>query len=105
MRLIDGDALIDKYGEWYVEELTNYLEIGYIGTIKHIVDSMPTIEPERAIKDCRNCKHGNYNDHWGTYFCYYSGDCNDWDKWESSAQPERRKGKWIKDEGWNFCSN
>ena len=44
MRLIDGDALIDKYGEWYVEELT---EIGYIGTIKRIVDSMPTIEPER----------------------------------------------------------
>lgn len=44
MRLIDGDALIDKYGEWYVEELT---DIGYIGTIKRIVDSMPTIKPEQ----------------------------------------------------------
>lgn len=44
MRLIDGDALIDKYGEWYVEELT---EMGYIGTIKRIVNSMPTVEPER----------------------------------------------------------
>lgn len=44
MRLIDADALIDKYGEWYTEEGT---EVGYIGTIKGIVDSMPTIESER----------------------------------------------------------
>ena len=43
MRAIDGDALIDKYGEWYTEEGT---EEGYIGTVKGIVDSMPTIEPE-----------------------------------------------------------
>lgn len=44
MRLIDADALIDKYGDYYTEEGT---EEGYIGTIKGIVDSMPTIEPER----------------------------------------------------------
>jgi hypothetical protein len=44
MRKIDADALIDKYGDWYTEEGT---EEGYIGTIKGIVDSMPTIEPER----------------------------------------------------------
>ena len=44
MRTIDADALIDKYGDWYTEEGT---EEGYIGTIKGIVDSMPTIEPER----------------------------------------------------------
>ena len=44
MRLIDADELIDKYGNWYTEEGT---EEGYIGTIKGIVDSMPTIEPER----------------------------------------------------------
>ena len=43
MRLIDADALIDKYGDWYTEEGT---EEGYIGTIKGIVDSMPTIEPQ-----------------------------------------------------------
>ena len=58
MRLIDADALIDKYGEWYVEELT---ETGYIGTIKRIVDSMPTIEPESPCTvcqefDCYGCK-------------------------------------------------
>ena len=44
MRLIDADALMDKYGDWYTEEGT---EEGYIGTMKGIVDSMPTIEPER----------------------------------------------------------
>lgn len=42
-RLIDADAMIDKYGEWYTEEGT---EVGYIGTIKGIVDSIPTIELE-----------------------------------------------------------
>ena len=53
-RLIDGDALIDKYGDWYTEEGT---EEGYIGTIKGIVDSMPTIEPEQheiGYSECAN---------------------------------------------------
>ena len=45
MRCIDADALIDKYGEWYTEEGT---EEGYIGTIKGIVDSMPTIEGRKT---------------------------------------------------------
>ena len=49
MRLIDADALIDKYGDWYTEEGT---EEGYIGTIKGIVDSMPTIEPEPKWIPC-----------------------------------------------------
>ena len=62
MRAIDADALIDKYGDWYTEEGT---EEGYIGTIKGIVDSMPTIEPERKkgkwkyigfmIVECSEC--------------------------------------------------
>ena len=56
--------------------------------VKQWLDHLPSAEPERAIKDCRNCKHGNYNDHWDTYFCYHSDDCNAWDKWEPSAQPE-----------------
>jgi hypothetical protein len=56
MRLIDADALIDKYGDWYTEEGT---EEGYIGTIKGIVDSMSTIEPsaQPEIIYCRECKH------------------------------------------------
>lgn len=59
------------------------------------LEKLPSAESERAIKDCRNCKHGNYNDHWDTYFCYHSGDCNAWDKWEPSARPERKTGEWI----------
>ena len=44
MRLIDADALIAKYGDWYTEEGT---EEGYIGTVRGIVDGMPAIESER----------------------------------------------------------
>lgn len=53
-----------------------------------ILRNLPSAQPEQAIKDCRNCKFGDYNDHWNTNFCYYSGDCNNWDKWEPSAQSE-----------------
>ena len=51
-------------------------------------DCLQSAQPERAIKDCRNCKFGGYNDHWNTNFCYCSDDCNNWDKWEPSAQPD-----------------
>lgn len=59
-------------------------------TAKDAIDAVcniPSTQPEQAIKDCRNCKHGRYNDHWDTYFCYCPNDCNDWDKWEPSTQP------------------
>lgn len=51
------------------------------------------IEPE-AIKDCRNCKHGKYNDCFNVLFCNCNGDCKDWEKWESK-EPLRGKGHWI----------
>lgn len=60
MRAIDADALIEKYGDWYTEEGT---EEGYIGTIKGIVDSMPTIEPEQKWIPCSERlpnQYGNY---------------------------------------------
>ena len=44
MKLIDADALIEKCGEWYVEEGP---EDGFIGTIKQLIDAQPTIKPER----------------------------------------------------------
>ena len=44
MRRIDADALIAKCGEWYVEEGP---EDGFIGTIKQLIDTQPTIEPEQ----------------------------------------------------------
>ena len=46
MRLIDADAMIDKYGEWYTEEGT---EEGFIGTLKGVINMMPTIEPRKWI--------------------------------------------------------
>lgn len=62
MRAIDGDALIDKYGDWYTEEGT---EEGYIGTIKGIVDSMPTIEPERKTGKWTEVDE---NEYWGMWY-------------------------------------
>ena len=41
MRLIDADALIEKCGDWYVEEGT---ESGFIGTLKNLLVTMPTIQ-------------------------------------------------------------
>jgi len=45
MRLIDADALIKKYGDWYVEEGT---ESGFIGTLKNLLATEPTIQPEKT---------------------------------------------------------
>ena len=42
MRLIDADAMIDIYGDWYTEEGP---EEGFVGTLEGVVDMMPTIWP------------------------------------------------------------
>lgn len=54
------------------------------------LENLPSAQPEQAIKDCRNCKHGRYNDYHQTMFCYNSDDCTDWNLWEiaESAQPQ-----------------
>ena len=53
MRLIDADALIAKYGDLYAEEWPEKGFIGTIrGTIRGLVDSMPTIEPESQWIPC-----------------------------------------------------
>lgn len=49
MRLIDADVLTEKYGDWYTEE---GCEEGYIGTVRGIVDSMPTVQTERRWIPC-----------------------------------------------------
>lgn len=43
MRLIDADTLIEKCGDWYVEEGP---EEGFIGTLKSLIDEQPTIQPD-----------------------------------------------------------
>ena len=49
-------------------------------------DVIPSVEPEQAVKDCRNCKHGEYNDYWETHFCYNPNACTEWNLWEPSVQ-------------------
>lgn len=39
-RLIDADVVTNKYGKWYTEE---GLEEGFIGTIKDIINLVPTV--------------------------------------------------------------
>ncbi len=42
MRPIDADVLIEKCGDWYVEEGT---ESGFIGTLENLLATEPTIQP------------------------------------------------------------
>ena len=41
--LIDRQAAIDAYGEWYVEEGS---EEGFIGTVKQLLEGLPSAQPE-----------------------------------------------------------
>lgn len=44
MDLIDRQAAIEKYGDWYVEEGT---EEGFISDMRHFLEMLPSAEPER----------------------------------------------------------
>ncbi len=48
MRLIDADAVIEKCGDWYVEEGP---EIGFIGALKSLIDEQPTVSGWISVKD------------------------------------------------------
>lgn len=87
MRLIDADALMDNMFRYAAPEM-----MWDRADIIHKIDEMPTIEPERiqALKDCTNCKHGHYNDHYGIPFCYNPDNCDEWNLWEpKDIEPER----------------
>ena len=47
MRLIDADALIEKCGDWYVEEGP---EEGFIGTLKDLLATEPSIDAVPVIR-------------------------------------------------------
>lgn len=38
------------------------------------------------VKDCRNCKYGEYNDHFNKPFCYCKDSCEAFDKWEEKDE-------------------
>lgn len=46
MDLISRQAAIDAYGDWYVEEGP---EEGFIGTVKQLLERLPSAQPERDI--------------------------------------------------------
>ena len=75
--------------EWVIKRLqaknpsNDYMKVMLDECIAEI-KSAPTIEPDReaAIKDCRNCKYGKYNDYWSMHFCYNRNGCDNWNLWE-----------------------
>lgn len=85
--LIERQAAIDKYGDWYVEEGT---EEGFIGTVKQLLEGLPSAQPER--------KRGEWissDDGWdGEYFVCSKCGCP-WTLIEGSPE----------DNGMNFCPN
>lgn len=81
----------------YEDDVIKLLDKGWktgVYPVASNIHALPSAQSEHALKDCRNCKYGQYNDHWDTYFCYNSGNCEDWNLWESdiipSAQSERK---------------
>jgi hypothetical protein len=77
---------------------TIFLSVGNEGTFG-IRGMIYSAQPEQAVKGCRNCKYGKYNDHWKTRFCYNPNECTEWSLWEPSAQPE------IKPIEYHDCAN
>ena len=83
--LISRAEAIDAYGDWYVEEGT---EEGFIGTVKQLLEGLPSAQPElsdeekRLIKQLRSYHNGSY--------------AKVIDKLIAFAQPMREKGKWIR---------
>lgn len=60
-----------------------------------------TIYRDDAVRDCRNCAYGRYNDHFDTWFCYNDCECKDWDLWESNEIAQREWIKTVDGNGWN----
>ena len=98
MRLIDADTLIEKCGNWYVEEGT---ESGFIGTLKNLLVIQPTVQPnlqptynqlatdtisrQAAIEAVMECYDND------ELFEVYEEKLREL----PPAQPERIKGRWI----------
>lgn len=114
MRPIDADALIEKCGDWYVEEGT---ESGFIGTLKNLLATEPTIQPQSTTGQLNDgaqstAQSTNLIDRQAAidelgYCQTYLFDSRDKDKKISledaeyaieqlpSAQPEPNEGEWV----------
>ena len=83
MRLIDADALIEKCGDWYVEEGT---ESGFIGTLKNLLATQPTIQPESHWIPVTEATPTEDDEYWCT-FGAETGWFVDWCDWY--------QGRWV----------
>lgn len=76
MRPIDADVVIEKYGDWYVEEGS---EEGFIGTLKSLIDEQPTVSRWISVKDGLPEEDGLY-----TVYCKNGSMAHAWfedNKW------------------------
>ena len=83
MRLIDADALIEKCGDWYVEEGT---ESGFIGTLENLLATQPTIHPEPHWIPVTEATPTEAAGYWCT-FGAETGRFVDWCDWY--------QGRWV----------
>lgn len=98
MRLIDADALIEKCGDWYVEEGSAE---GFIGSVKQLVLSQPIVHESCKDADLvsRQAVKDIFTELYGISAIGYVFDKYDWaDICETtanelpSAQPEPYQG-------------
>ena len=86
--LIDRQAAIERYGDWYVEEGT---EEGFISDMEHFLKMLPSAEPER--------KRGKWQITDAYPHNVYCSECHKrfaqthWTVWEDGSLPR------------NFCPN
>ena len=111
--LIDRKQAIEAYGDWYVEEGT---EEGFIGTVKQLLEGLPPAQPEERTNertethacDCIS-RQAAIDETWK--YPTYSDPLNvltevrDRIKALPSAQPERKKGKWVDCEDGYYLAN
>lgn len=74
--LIDREFLIEMYQDGFFTGLTD----ADICTAPTVIPAEPADEEEK--NDCTTCKHGHYNDYFGTSFCYSGENCENWNLWE-----------------------
>ena len=70
---------------WMDEAFPKYCPCCGIYRIQNPKKKKLNINMQIEKKDCTNCKHGSYNDHFDTYFCNNDiwSDCKEWSLWEA----------------------
>lgn len=56
-KLIDADALIEKYGNWYVKDTEEHTQWGFVGSLRTFLNEQPTV-------DAVPVRHGEWIHKW-----------------------------------------